>query len=79
MPFICPFYTQWKEGCSGGESPEDMSARVDEVVEYVRNIHRQWMNRPHAQEGDEGGDVLIISHGHFSRVSGQDVATKKAC
>jgi probable phosphoglycerate mutase len=59
---------QWQEGCPDGESAQEMEARADEVVNYVKSIHKEWMRRPNGQEADQGGDVLILSHGHFSRV-----------
>lgn len=43
-----------------------MTARVDEVVEYVRKVHRDWVEK--ADIDGKGGDVLILSHGHLSRV-----------
>jgi sedoheptulose-bisphosphatase len=56
----------WIDGCEGGESAEDMTARVDTVVLAVREAHRRWCDEPGRQVGDKGGDVLIVSHGHFS-------------
>lgn len=53
--------------CKGGESVEEMTARVDEVVKSVKKIHTAWANDPDRKEDDKGGDVLIVSHGHFSR------------
>ncbi|CAD6568108.1 MAG: hypothetical protein CYPHOPRED_002322 [Cyphobasidiales sp. Tagirdzhanova-0007] len=58
----------WMDGCPGGESPEEMTARVDEVVQHIQKLHREWMSRDNAQADDKGGDVLVLSHGHFSRV-----------
>lgn len=31
----------WVEGCIGGESPDQIAARADKVVERVREIHRR--------------------------------------
>ncbi|KIJ52634.1 hypothetical protein M422DRAFT_26203 [Sphaerobolus stellatus SS14] len=58
----------WTEGCEGGESVEQMSARVDSVVEAVKKIHKDWVNTPDRKDTDKGGDVVVFSHGHFSRV-----------
>jgi broad specificity phosphatase PhoE len=55
------------DGCEGGESTEEMTSRVDEVVAAVRASHRAWADDPARQKTDIGGDVLIVSHGHFSR------------
>jgi broad specificity phosphatase PhoE len=47
----------WTQGCAGGESAEQMCARADDVVRAIRDAHRT-----------SGKDVLLVSHGHFSRV-----------
>lgn len=57
----------WVDGCEGGESAEEMTTRVDGVVKAVRDAHRKWYEDPARQKEDKGGDVLIVSHGHFSR------------
>jgi sedoheptulose-bisphosphatase len=44
-----------------------MTARVDQVVNSIKELHSAWANDPSRQENDKGGDVLIVSHGHFSR------------
>jgi len=54
--------------CEGGESVAEMTARVDEVVATIKQIHLDWYNAPNRKETDKGGDILIVSHGHFSRV-----------
>lgn len=43
----------FRDGCPGGESPQQVGARADRVVGRVRAVR---------------GDVLIFSSGHFSRV-----------
>ncbi|GGO88847.1 histidine phosphatase family protein [Wenjunlia tyrosinilytica] len=47
-----PGWMIWRDGVPGGERLEDVAARADKVVEWVRG-------------GDR--DVLVFSHGHFSR------------
>ncbi len=47
-----PEWTLWRDGAPGGESPEQVGARADRMLEEIR-------------EAD--GDVLIFSHGHFLR------------
>lgn len=49
----CPDWQLFKDGCPGGESPEDIGSRADRVVRRVRSV---------------GADVLIFSSGHFIRV-----------
>jgi len=48
-----PDWQLFRDGCPGGESPEDVADRADRVVQRVREI---------------AGDVLLFSSGHFIRV-----------
>ena len=48
-----PGWELFRDGCPGGESPEQVGVRADRVVSRVRAIK---------------GDVLIFSSGHFLRV-----------
>jgi probable phosphoglycerate mutase len=48
-----PGWQIFRDGCPGGESPEQVAVRADRVVARVRAI---------------ADDVLIFSSGHFSRV-----------
>jgi broad specificity phosphatase PhoE len=48
-----PDWQLFRDGCPGGESPEQIGARADRVVSRVRAAP---------------GDVLIFSSGHFLRV-----------
>jgi broad specificity phosphatase PhoE len=48
-----PDWQLFRDGCPGGESPEQVGARVDCVLTRVRAI---------------GADVLLFSSGHFLRV-----------
>ena len=48
-----PDWQLFRDGCPGGESPADIGARADRVVERIRSV---------------GGDVLVFSSGHFIRV-----------
>jgi len=57
-----PTWAIWKDGCPGGESVEDMTKRVDDIIVKVREYHRQYK-----EEGLNTRDVLIVAHGHFSR------------
>ena len=45
----------WRDGVAGGESPADLSRRVDEVVAWARSAER---------------DVLLFAHGHLLRALG---------
>jgi probable phosphoglycerate mutase len=48
-----PDWQLFRDGCPGGETPEQIGARADDVVSRVRSIQ---------------GDVLLFSSGHFLRV-----------
>ena len=50
-----PGWQLFRDGCPGGESPDQIGARADRVVSRLRAIH---------------GDVLLFSSGHFLRVLG---------
>jgi broad specificity phosphatase PhoE len=48
-----PDWQLFRDGCPGGESPDQIGARADRMVGRMRAIK---------------GDVLVFSHGHFLRV-----------
>jgi broad specificity phosphatase PhoE len=48
-----PGWELFRDGCPGGESPQQVSTRADRVVERVRQV---------------SGDVLIFTSGHVMRV-----------
>ncbi len=48
-----PDWQLFRDGCPGGESPDQVGARADDVVCRVRAVQ---------------GDVLLFSSGHFLRV-----------
>lgn len=48
-----PDWTLFRDGCPGGESPEQVSARADRVLARVRGAN---------------GNVVLFAHGHILRV-----------
>ena len=50
-----PGWTLWRDGCPGGESPEQVQARIDHLLSGVRSLAGQ-------------GDVALIGHAHSMRV-----------
>ncbi|CAK7201371.1 Sedoheptulose 1,7-bisphosphatase [Sporothrix eucalyptigena] len=55
----------WKDGCPGGESPTDITARLDRLIAEIRDKYHS-----PALQGEPGapqGDVLIVAHGHILR------------
>lgn len=54
-----PDWLLWRDGCPGGESPEQVTARCDKLIaELVA----------HADAG--GGDAILFAHGHILRAIG---------
>jgi probable phosphoglycerate mutase len=47
-----PGWNLWTDGCPGGESPAQVSARVDRVIERAASV---------------GGEVILFAHGHLLR------------
>lgn len=50
-----PDWTVWTHPCPGGETAEEVAARADAVLAEARAAL-------------PGGDVVLVGHGHFSRV-----------
>ena len=50
---LVPDWDIWEDGCPGGESPADASARADQLI---------------ARLGDLTGKIALFSHGQFGRV-----------
>jgi broad specificity phosphatase PhoE len=48
-----PAWSLWRDGCPGGEQPEQVGERADRAIERMRNA---------------GGDVVAFAHGHILRV-----------
>lgn len=48
-----PDWQLFRDGCPGGETPNQIGARADRVVDRIRNVR---------------GNVLLFSSGHFLRV-----------
>ncbi len=52
-----PGWWLWTDGCPGGESPEQVGARLDKVLAHARSFL-------------DAGDVALVAHGHCLRVCG---------
>lgn len=50
-----PDWFIWRDGVPDGETPADLGARADKVIEWARSADR---------------DVLVFAHGHILRVLG---------
>lgn len=51
----------WVDGCPNGESAEEMTARVDRLVEKVVKVTQAHHESTDADAGY--GDVIIVAHG----------------
>ena len=52
-----PGWSLWTDGAPGGETPEQVGARIDRVLARARELLQE-------------GDVALIAHGHSLRVAG---------
>ena len=50
---LAPRWLLFRDGCPGGESPEQVGARVDRVIARIRGAE---------------GDIALFAHGHVLRV-----------
>jgi len=50
-----PSWLIFTDGCPSGESPDEIQARIDRIIEKVRAVE---------------GNVALFSHGHFLRCFG---------
>lgn len=56
----------WRDGCPGGETPEDIIARVDSLIAEIRaDYHSNVIGKP--KQPGVTGDVLVVGHGHILR------------
>jgi sedoheptulose-bisphosphatase len=66
-----PPWDIWRDGCPGGESPADITARLDALIAELRaKWHAGVIGKTRAEVergGEVGGDVLIVAHGHILR------------
>ncbi|GIJ73398.1 histidine phosphatase family protein [Virgisporangium ochraceum] len=52
-----PGWDLWTDGCPGGESPTEVGARIDRLLDRVAPLL-------------DTGDVALVAHGHSLRVTG---------
>ena len=58
----------WTDGCPGGESPQDVTSRVDALIKEIRDkYHGPCMQKKDGEE-HQSEDVLVVAHGHILRV-----------
>jgi len=56
----------WRDGCPGGESPEDVTERIDRLIDDIRQkYHKAVIGKKRSESGP--GDILLVAHGHILR------------
>ncbi|KAF1355190.1 histidine phosphatase superfamily [Delphinella strobiligena] len=61
-----PKWDIWHDGCPRGESPEQISKRLDDLIDEIRErFHKQAIGKPVGSASPH--DVLIVAHGHVLR------------
>ncbi|KAK2612639.1 Sedoheptulose 1,7-bisphosphatase [Conoideocrella luteorostrata] len=56
----------WRDGCPGGESPNQITERLDRLIRQIRDKwHEPAIGQP--MDSNVHGDVLIVAHGHILR------------
>lgn len=72
----------WRDGCPGGESPADVTKRLDELIQDIRaRFHGPAIGKKRKEVDPH--DVLIVAHGHILRAFaarwvGKDVSENPA-
>lgn len=57
----------WRDGCPGGESPEQVTQRLDAVIKEIRERFHKNVIGKQKSEVQEPYDVLVVAHGHILR------------
>ncbi|KAK3168992.1 hypothetical protein OEA41_005440 [Lepraria neglecta] len=56
----------WRDGCPGGESPVQVTERLDRLIHDIRaRFHDQAIGKPKGEAPIS--DVLLVAHGHILR------------
>ncbi|KAK5710133.1 hypothetical protein LTR17_019136 [Elasticomyces elasticus] len=51
----------WSDGCEGGESPAQVTERIDALIKTIKEIQA-----PHMKDS-EPKDIVLVAHGHLTR------------
>lgn len=64
----------WRDGCPGGESPQQVTERIDRLIDEIRSkYHAPVIGKPKHEPSTNctsvtpAGDVLLVAHGHILR------------
>ncbi|KAK9241237.1 histidine phosphatase superfamily [Lipomyces kononenkoae] len=50
----------WRDGCENGESPAQITERLDDIIAEIHDLQRANQNLPRK-------DILVVAHGHILR------------
>ncbi|KAJ5099071.1 hypothetical protein N7532_006072 [Penicillium argentinense] len=51
----------WRDGCEDGESPQQVTERIDDLIAEIRSFQKDSMH------GEKPADVVLVAHGHLLR------------
>ncbi|KIW88525.1 uncharacterized protein Z519_11094 [Cladophialophora bantiana CBS 173.52] len=54
-------YNIWRDGCEGGESPQQVAERLDRLIAQIKDVQAPHMN------GGKPADVVLVAHGLILR------------
>ncbi|KAJ9155662.1 Sedoheptulose 1,7-bisphosphatase [Pleurostoma richardsiae] len=57
----------WRDGCPGGESPADITHRLDRLIKEIRSSWHSPIIGKDKTGAPTHGDVLVVAHGHILR------------
>ncbi|EED16764.1 phosphoglycerate mutase, putative [Talaromyces stipitatus ATCC 10500] len=52
----------WQDGCEGGESAQQVTDRLDDLIKEIQSFH---VNHMHGESGP--ADIVLVAHGHLLR------------
>jgi sedoheptulose-bisphosphatase len=52
----------WHDGCEGGESPAEVTQRLDRLISKITAIQSDAL-----KDGDRKSDIIVVAHGHILR------------
>jgi len=61
-----PAWDIWRDGCPGGESPAEVTHRIDGLIKDIRERFQGPKIGKHGSDASPG-DVLVVAHGHILR------------
>ncbi|CEO60936.1 hypothetical protein PMG11_05387 [Penicillium brasilianum] len=68
--FGSPTWDIWREGCPGGESPQQVTVRVDELIAEIKSVieanSATWPGgQMDSHRSQHAQDIVCVAHGHI--------------